>query len=311
MPDLSRRQFYDSLSDDESDYEDSLSHDDSDTSMPGLLDPHCYSSNHENQDDSDDDNNPQDGDANVPHALGTTCRHNVVYESLRQASSMLHGIDDTDVASACRQVAYLAATVPDDVDTAMNTILLPDETLLDHPHCTLLRDWLIDSGASSHMTNDEADLVLNREESNAIVQVANGALIRAELRGTVRVRIQDLNNPHISCDMLIHDVLYVPGLSRRLLSVDQWNAAGGEIWFHPEHTTLRAVDSDTGESHSFSVAKPFTLLRNIDGLPSASSQKASNSRAQREAHATTIEAHPAVVTKRATSSDLLRINAFV
>jgi hypothetical protein len=200
--------------------------DNSDTSMPGLLDPHHCSSNHENEDDSDDDNDPRDGDANIPRAPGTTYRHNVVYESLRQASSMLHGINDTDIASACRQVAYLAATITDDVDTAMNTMLLPDETLLDHPHYTLLRDWLIDSGALSHMTNNEADLALNREESNAVVQVANGVLIRAELRGTVRVRIQDLNHPHISCNMLIHDVLYVPGLSRRLLSVDQWNAGG-------------------------------------------------------------------------------------
>jgi hypothetical protein len=244
---------------------------DSDASMPGPLDPHRHSLKHKNKDDSNDDNDPQDRDTNIPLTSSTVHHCNVVYESLRQASSMLHGIDETDIASACCQVAYLAAIIPDNVDTAMNTMLQPDETMLDYPHCTLLRDWLIDSGVSFHMTNDEANLALNQEESNAVVQVADGVLTRAELRGTVRVCVQDLNDPHISCDMLIHDVLCVPGSSRRLLSVDQWNAAGGETWFHPEHTTLQAVDSDTGESHSFSVAKPFTLLRNIDGLPTSPS----------------------------------------
>ena len=60
------------------------------------------------------------------------------------------------------------------------------------------------------MTNNAADLALNVEESNAVVQVANGALIRAESRGTVRVRIQDTLDPQLSCDIHINDVLYVP-----------------------------------------------------------------------------------------------------
>jgi hypothetical protein len=189
---------------------------------------------------------------------------------------------------------------------ATNTILQAHDTIDDQPYFSLLRDWLIDSGASSHMTNDPTDLVLNVEESAAVVQVANGVLIRAQQRGTVRIRIQDLQDPHITCDILVHDVLHVPGLSRRLLSVDQWNASGGEMWFHPQHTALRAVDSDTGESHSFSVAKPFTLLRNLDGLPSASAQTEYNQnyRLQQEAHAS-IQSASIVSKKRSVSSDLL------
>jgi hypothetical protein len=84
----------------------------------------------------------------------------------------------------------------------------------------------------------------------------------------------DLNDSQLLCDICIHDVPHAPRPSRRLPSVDQeWNAARGETWFHPEHATLQAVDSDAGEARSFGVAKPFTLLRNVDGLPSASSQK--------------------------------------
>ena len=120
-----------------------------------------------------------------------------------------------------------------------------------------ITDWLIDSGASSHMTPHRSDLLANVERSHAIVEVANGVLIHATLRGTVRIKLTDLDDPARSCDILVHDVLYVPGLSRRLLSVDQWMAAGGDIHFNLTYTTIRVVDSDTDESHSFNVPKPF------------------------------------------------------
>jgi hypothetical protein len=107
------------------------------------------------------------------------------------------------------------------LNIAMNTSLQRNETELDFPHYSLLQDWLIDSGASSHMTPHIEDLILNVEESNAVVQVANGVLIQAELCGTIRIRIQDLNDPRITCNILVvHDVLYVPGLSRCLLSIE-------------------------------------------------------------------------------------------
>jgi hypothetical protein len=55
-------------------------------------------------------------------------------------------------------------------------------------------------------------------------------------------------------------VLWVPTLSRRLLSVDQWMAAGGDTHFNVDYTTIRIVDSGTEERHSFNVPKPFASL---------------------------------------------------
>ena len=117
-------------------------------------------------------------------------------------------------------------------------------------------------------------------------------------------KFQDLNDPCITCGILAHDVPHVPGLSCRLLSVDQWNAARGEIWFHPQHTTLRDVDIESGEAHSFSVAKPFTPLRNIDGLPSTSSQTQHRGIQHEEAYAG-IQSVATVAKKRPIPSDLL------
>ena len=63
------------------------------------------------------------------------------------------------------------------------------------------------------------------------------------------------------------------------------------------------MDSESGEAHSFSVAKPFTILRNKDGLPSASSQTQHHG-VQEEAHAG-IQSAATVAKKRPISSDLL------
>ena len=54
----------------------------------------------------------------------------------------------------------------------MNTILQRNDTEVNQAHFSLLPDWLIDSGASSHMTPHAEDLILNVEEFNALVQVA-------------------------------------------------------------------------------------------------------------------------------------------
>jgi hypothetical protein len=337
MPDLEERAMhdYDSSDDDESmpglqarapNYDSSDDDSDDEDSMPPLVyRPHEDSSSDDGSDDEDSmpplvyrphedsssDDDSDDEDSSMPDLSRRQFYDSIdtpsplewqsSYPATRTSSS-----DNRAVAQVCSQVAYLATQLPDDI--AMNTTLQPDETNSEQPYYSLLRDWLIDSGASSHMTNNAADLVLNIEESNAVVQVANGVLMRAESRGTVRARIQDLVDPHLSCDTHVHDVLHAPGLSRRLLSVDQWNAAGGETLFHPEHATLRAVDSDTGEAHSFSVAKPFTLLRNIDGLPSASSQQDTvnhHPRVQQEAHASSMQSVATVAKKHAMSSDLL------
>jgi hypothetical protein len=339
MPDLQERiaQDYDSSDDDKSmpglrarapNYDSSDNKDSDDESMPGLKAPNYDSSDNKDSESDDDDSAPgllyrphkedsSDNDDSMPDLRAPNYDSSdddddsidtpfpLEWQSSYPAT-LMSSSGDRNVAQVCSQVAYLAAQLPDDV--AMNAMLQPDETSSEQPHYSLLRDWLINSGASSHMTNNAANLVLNIEESNAVVQVANGVLMRAESRGTARARMQDLVDPHLSCDVHVHDVLCAPGLSRHLLLVDQWNAAGGETLFHPQHATLRAVNSDTGEAHSFSVAKPFTLLRNVDGLPSASSQQDTanhHPRVQQEAHASSMQSVATVAKKHAMSSDLL------
>ena len=77
-----------------------------------------------------------------------------------------------------------------------------------------ISDWLIDSGASSIVTLHRSDLHCNVERFHAIVKVASGVLIDAKLRGAICIKLTDINDTNRSCDILVHDVLCVPGLSR-------------------------------------------------------------------------------------------------
>jgi hypothetical protein len=226
---------------------DASSDDESDDSMPPLK-----SRSHLDDDSSSSSSSDDDSCDSVPHLQSRSYLHDD--SSSDDDSSIGDQLDDNDSWTFIpNEYAHTANDLTPLGESAMNT-MVPHDT--DNP-VSRISDWLIDSGASSHMTPHRSDLVHNVERSHAIVEVANGVLIRAELRGTVRIKLVDINDAEQSCDILVHDVIYVPGLSRRLLSVDQWMAAGGDIHFNMNHTTIRVVDSDTDESRSFDVPKPF------------------------------------------------------
>ena len=57
--------------------------------------------------------------------------------------------------------------------------------------------------------------------------------------------------------MLQEDVLYEPGLSKKLLSVRQWNITGGDVHFDINHCTLSVLDSNTNQSFDMAVRSPY------------------------------------------------------
>ena len=89
-----------------------------------------------------------------------------------------------------------------------------------------LSEWLIDSGCSNHMTPFEDDLISDVMKSKSVVEVANGKIVKGPNKGTALIRIVDVKT-NKTFDMLLEDVLYVPGLSQRLFSVTQWTQSGG------------------------------------------------------------------------------------
>jgi hypothetical protein len=110
------------------------------------------------------------------------------------------------------------------------------------PPVTSIADWLIDSGATAHMTNCQLDFngILTPYES--LVETANGGVIHVTHRGNVDIYLDDAFHPGNSIIIEVKNVLYVPGLTRRLISVSEWNACGGQILHLKERTRVEVYN---------------------------------------------------------------------
>ncbi|DAZ99706.1 TPA: hypothetical protein N0F65_000884 [Lagenidium giganteum] len=101
--------------------------------------------------------------------------------------------------------------------------------------------WLLDSGASSHMTFEASDFVELRSLKGALtISIANGH--RLPVRGIGTVRLSTPNGTVVR----LTDVMYVPELDRKLLSVHAHTAKGVEIRFVGGVCTIRLNDKVIG-----------------------------------------------------------------
>nr|CCA26158.1 putative polyprotein [Albugo laibachii Nc14] len=86
--------------------------------------------------------------------------------------------------------------------------------------------WLLDSGASSHMSYDKSELESMRNlDSSVKISITNGTTIEAVSTGSIPVSLNNGEN------VTIHDVLYVPKLDRRLLPITALVARGINVSF--------------------------------------------------------------------------------
>lgn len=137
--------------------------------------------------------------------------------------------------------------------------------------------WLIDSGATDHMCCDDT-VLFGTSPSNLVIKVANGGILRAEYKGSCLLKVSDgTNTRHV----IMHEVHYVPGLARNLMSVMVLAENGITTTFSPVGCSLRdkcgktiaiaerqgktcllkgeAVDPDTGGEAMFVQVTKSTL----------------------------------------------------
>ncbi|KAE8983908.1 hypothetical protein PR002_g23112 [Phytophthora rubi] len=89
-----------------------------------------------------------------------------------------------------------------------------------------LDGWLIDSGATAHMTPHRSDLLeYEALDTTMEVTIADGKKLTVAGRGTVRLLGLDQNR------IKMVDVLHIPGLDRRLLSVGKLAERGLNVEF--------------------------------------------------------------------------------
>ena len=123
-------------------------------------------------------------------------------------------------------------TIDYDTDTATVltiTTLNKDNNENEDIHQTKnsLSSWIIDSGASVHITNS-LKLLNNIHKCNELISTANGEIVRASLSGEFTGYI---NNNKFT----IKNVYYVPGIKRNIISVSQLIKQHIKIVFHNSH----------------------------------------------------------------------------
>ncbi len=119
-----------------------------------------------------------------------------------------------------------------------------------------LLNYLLDSGATQHMTPRRADLFDEVEGQNLGVEVADGHVIKCSITGKIQLNMLDDNGNKFNA--VLNNVMYVPGLSRRIFSITRFAKHGHFATIKKNSTTLYF-----GSSHI-----PVTLPVH-DGLPLA------------------------------------------
>ena len=74
-------------------------------------------------------------------------------------------------------------------------------------------EWLIDSGASVHVTNSSAGMI-DIEPTDEAVIVGNNTVIKANLKGTVYIK-----DTVTQRSIKLRSVLYVPNFRRNIISI--------------------------------------------------------------------------------------------
>jgi hypothetical protein len=123
------------------------------------------------------------------HLLALSERKNVKVEVLDQGVTSHHSTEDMNEKTSHLHNSTLTGTIEDDM-------------------------WIIDSGASRHMTRDQARLSnLNERKTSYKVELGDKSTYPVEGFGQAFVKLKTCNNVHLS------NVLYVPGLENNIVSI--------------------------------------------------------------------------------------------
>ena len=115
----------------------------------------------------------------------------------------------------------------------------PELPLQDNTDTSEKTQWIVDSGASSHMSNDNADFATLDPDSKCKVIVATGEAVTSRGRGKVRLPVEG------NGDVTLLDVLLVPELENKLFSVAKAVDQGHRVCFGPDKSYIECVDGYT------------------------------------------------------------------
>jgi hypothetical protein len=134
---------------------------------------------------------------------------------------------------------------------------------------TCISDWLIDSGCTAHMSTCLEDFIEPLQPYETLVEVANGGVTHVSHQGKTKVYIRDIFRRNHSVIAILNNALYVPGLTRRLISVVEWNFCGGHISFLQDRIRLEVFHEDGNLATSIDVAPLYGVTGQLFFIPSS------------------------------------------
>ena len=107
----------------------------------------------------------------------------------------------------------------------------------DYGDTSLLTNWILDSGATFHMTPEVTDCIPGSlEDTDKFIEVTDGHHVTAKQKGSVRMKIFDDNrNTFVAT---LYNVLMAPELCDRLFSMITLMNSGHTCLFHKGFCTV-------------------------------------------------------------------------
>ena len=100
-----------------------------------------------------------------------------------------------------------------------------------------LTNWILDSGATCHMTPEVSDFIPSSlEDTYKYIEVADGHHVTAKQNGQVQIQMCDDNGK--SFIKTLHNVLLAPELCDRLFSIIKLMNSGHTCLFHKGFFTV-------------------------------------------------------------------------
>ena len=94
-----------------------------------------------------------------------------------------------------------------------------------------LTNWILNSGATCHMTPEVSDLIPGKlEDTDKYIEVVDGHHVTAKQKGSIRIQMCDDNGKKFIA--ALYNVLLAPDLCNRLFSIITLMNAGHTCLFH-------------------------------------------------------------------------------
>jgi hypothetical protein len=127
-----------------------------------------------------------------------------------------------------RESSSIEASKSNSAHSAIETVFLGVEEHSSHlvgATTSTIDDWLVDSGATVHMTNDKS-ILNNVKPSSSKISIGDASTLEASCMGDVFLNIFSNDEPAI-----LQDVLHVPRITANLLSVYRITKQGYGVYF--------------------------------------------------------------------------------